>query len=98
MHVDESGENFATGRLGEPQESVSGLRRDPESDGPPRAAKMVSLELSRAIYDDARRAYEDIGHPCHAFRYRQDGVDDDRWQLPEPFNGRPPMPGSSSSA
>jgi len=45
---------------------------------------MVSLELSRAIYDDARRAYEDIGHPCHAFRYRQGGVDDDRWQLPQP--------------
>lgn len=48
----------------------------------------MSLELSRAIYDDAKRAYEDIGHPCHGFRYRQDRVPDDRWQLPEPFNGR----------
>jgi hypothetical protein len=51
-------------------------------------ARSVSMELSRAIFDDAIRAYTEVAHPCHAFRYLQVGVQDDRWQLPEPFNGR----------
>ncbi len=51
-------------------------------------AGAVSQELSRAIYDDAIRAFHDAGHPCHAFRHLQTRVDDHRWQLPEPFNGR----------
>jgi hypothetical protein len=46
------------------------------------------MGLSRVIYDDAIRAFEDAAHPCHAFRRLQDGVPDDRWQMPEPFNGR----------
>jgi hypothetical protein len=46
------------------------------------------MGLSRAIYEDAIRAFEDAAHPCHAFRRLQDGVPDDRWQMPEPFNGR----------
>jgi hypothetical protein len=51
-------------------------------------ARTVSMGLSRAIYEDAIRAFEDAAHPCHAFRRLQDGVPDDRWQMPEPFNGR----------
>jgi hypothetical protein len=50
-------------------------------------AGAVSLELSRAIYDDALCAFADVAHPCHVFRHLQVGVEDDRWQLPEPFNG-----------
>lgn len=48
----------------------------------------VSMDLSRAIYADAMAAFENVHHPCHAFRHLQVGVEDDRWQLPEPFNGR----------
>jgi hypothetical protein len=51
-------------------------------------AHTVSAKLSRAIYDDALRVFEDAQHPCHAFRHLQAGVPDDRWQLPKPFNGR----------
>jgi hypothetical protein len=46
------------------------------------------MGLSRAIYDDAIRAFEEAAHTCHAFRTLQDDVPDDRWQMPEPLNGR----------
>src|SRR5918911_117325 len=47
----------------------------------------ISEQTSRAVYDDALRAYADPGHPCHAFRTLQPEVPDAEWQLPEPFNG-----------
>jgi hypothetical protein len=49
--------------------------------------RSISHELSRAIYDDAMRAYHDPIHPCHIFRSLQPEVPDADWQLPEPFNG-----------
>jgi hypothetical protein len=48
----------------------------------------VSDELARAVFDDAHRAYAEPSHPCHQFRDLQHGVPDERWQLPEPFDGR----------
>jgi hypothetical protein len=48
----------------------------------------VSDEVARAVFDDAHRAYVEQNHPCHQFRNLQAGVPDDRWQLPEPFDGR----------
>ena len=48
----------------------------------------VSDEVARAVFDDAHRAYAEPSHPCHQFRNLQHGVPDDRWQLPEPFDGR----------
>ena len=41
-----------------------------------------------AVFDDAHAAYAEPSHPCHEFRNLQHGVPDDRWQLPEPFDGR----------
>ena len=48
----------------------------------------VSDEIARTVFDDAHRAYVEPSHPCHQFRNLQHGVPDDRWQLPEPFDGR----------
>ena len=50
-------------------------------------AGVISSATSRAIYEDALRAYSDQEHPCHGFRELQHGVPDESWQLPEPFNG-----------
>jgi hypothetical protein len=48
----------------------------------------VSDELARAVFDDAHRAYVEPSHPCHQFRSFQHDVPDERWQMPEPFDGR----------
>lgn len=50
----------------------------------------VSRETSRAIYDDAFGALDDLEHPCHHFVGTQvAGVPDGwLWQLPIPFMGR----------
>jgi hypothetical protein len=48
----------------------------------------VSNELARAVFDDAHRAYVEPSHPCHQFRSFQHDVPDERWQMPEPFDGR----------
>jgi hypothetical protein len=48
----------------------------------------VSDEIARAVFDDAYRAYVEPSHPCHQFRKLQHGVPDEKWQLPEPYDGR----------
>lgn len=47
----------------------------------------VSIDTSRAIYEDALRAYSDSQHPCYKFRFLQPELAQAEWQLPEPFNG-----------
>ena len=49
-------------------------------------ARSISLATSRAIYDDALRAFTDAQHPCHRFRTLQPEINEAEWQLPEPFN------------
>jgi hypothetical protein len=50
----------------------------------------VSIETSRAIYDDALTAYGDQSHSCHGFIDFQPisgAGDDPTWELPIPFLG-----------
>jgi hypothetical protein len=47
-----------------------------------------AMELWRAVNDAAKHAFADVAHPSHVFRHRQVGVEEERSQLPEPFNGR----------
>ncbi len=48
---------------------------------------VVTEATSRAIFDDALRAFRDSDHPCYRFKNLQPDVPMNRWQLPEPFNG-----------